>query len=146
MLGARTFHAGNDVDRDALCGSWIELTLPVRDALRAAQFWAPIAPTMLDMREEPTTHMRFDAGGAPLGLSESIAVKAPSLSFKCPDRHGLMGLLEQNGMDFEKFPGFEGAFVAINAPEGTVLYAFEEDFLGESYEVDESGDVSEFPG
>lgn len=146
MLEARTFHASNDVDRDSLCGSWIELTLPVRDALRAAQFWAPIAPTMLDMREEPTTHMRFDAGGAPLGLSESIAVKAPSLSFKCPDRHGLMGLLEQNGMDFEKFPGFEGAFVAINAPEGTVLYAFEEDFLGESYEVDESGDVSEFPG
>lgn len=146
MLEARTFHAGTDVDRDSLCGSWIELTLPVRDALRAAQFWAPIAPTMLDMREEPTTHMRFDAGGAPLGLSESIAVKAPSLSFKCPDRHGLMGLLEQNGMDFEKFPGFEGAFVAINAPEGTVLYAFEEDFLGESYEVDESGDVSEFPG
>lgn len=146
MLEARTFHASTDVDRDSVCGSWIELTLPVRDALRAAQFWAPIAPTMLDMREEPTTHMRFDAGGAPLGLSESIAVKAPSLSFKCPDRHGLMGLLEQNGMDFEKFPGFEGAFVAINAPEGTVLYAFEEDFLGESYEVDESGDVSEFPG
>ncbi len=146
MLEARTFHVSKDVDRDSLCGSWIELTLPVRDALRAAQFWAPIAPTMLDMREEPTTHMRFDAGGAPLGLSESIAVKAPSLSFKCPDRHGLMGLLEQNGMDFEKFPGFEGAFVAINAPEGTVLYAFEEDFLGESYEVDESGDVSEFPG
>ena len=146
MLEARTFHASNDVDRDSLCGSWIELTLPVRDALRAAQFWAPIAPTMLDMREEPTTHMRFDAGGAPLGLSESIAVKAPSLSFKCPDRHGLMGVLEQNGMDFEKFPGFEGAFVAIKAPEGTVLFAFEEDFLGESYEVDESGDVSEFPG
>lgn len=146
MLEARTFHVSKDVDRDSLCGSWIELTLPVRDALRAAQFWAPIAPTMLDMREEPTTHMRFDAGGAPLGLSESIAVKAPSLSFKCPDRHGLMGVLEQNGMDFEKFPGFEGAFVAINAPEGTVLYAFEEDFLGESYEVDESGDVSEFPG
>jgi hypothetical protein len=146
MLEARTFHAGNDVERDSRCGSWIELTLPVRDALRAAQFWAPIAPTMLEMREEPTTHMRFDAGGAPLGLSESIAVKAPSLSFKCPDRHGLMGVLEQSGMDFEKFPGFEGAFVAIKAPEGTVLYAFEEDFLGESYEVDESGDVSEFPG
>lgn len=146
MLEARTFQASTDVERDSQCGSWIELTLPVRDALRAAQFWAPIAPTMLDMREEPTTHMRFDAGGAPLGLSESIAVKTPSLSFKCPDRHGLMGVLEQNGMDFEKFPGFEGAFVAIKAPEGTVLYAFEEDFLGESYEVDESGDVSEFPG
>ena len=48
-------------------------------------------------------------------------------------------------MDFEKFPGFEGAFVAIQAPEGTTLYVFEEDFLGEAYEVDESDDVSDFP-
>ena len=33
----------------------------------------------------------------------------------------------------------------IHAPEGTTLFAFEEDFLGEKYEVDESGDVSDFP-
>ncbi|MGI9248144.1 MAG: hypothetical protein ACR2QI_03975 [Woeseiaceae bacterium] len=146
MLEARTFHASEDAENDSLCGSWFELTLPVRDALGAAQFWAPIAPNLLEMREEPTTHMRFDADGVPLGLSESIALSAPSLCFKCGDRHGLMGVLEQNGMDFEKFPGFEGAFVAIKAPEGTTLYAFEEDFLGESYEVDETGSFSEFPG
>ena len=146
MLEARTFHRSEDTENDSQCGNWFELTLPVRDALRAAQFWAPIAPTLLEMREEPTTHMRFEADGVPLGLSESIAVEVPSLCFKCPDRHGLMGLLEQNGMAFEKFPGFEGAFVAIRAPEGTVLFAFEEDFLGEKYEVDESGDVSNFPG
>ena len=102
--------------------------------------------TLLDMREEPTTHMRFDADGAALGLSESIALKTPSLCFKCPDRHGLMGVLEQHNMDFEKFPGFEGAFVEIKAPEGTIIYAFEEDFLGESYEVDETGHFDEFPG
>lgn len=146
MLEARTFHASEEAENDSHCGSWFELTLPVGDALRAAQFWAPIAPTLLEMREEPTTHMRFEADGIPLGLSESIAVRAPSLCFKCPDRHGLMGILEQRGMEFEKFPGFEGAFVAINAPEGTTLYAFEEDFLGEKYEVDESGDVRDFPG
>ena len=146
MLEARTFYRNEDAENDSECGSWFELTLPVRDALRSAQFWAPIAPTLLEMREEPTTHMRFDAGDAPLGLSESIAVKMPSLCFKCPDRHGLMGLLEQNGMTFEKFPGFEGAFVAITAPEGTTLYAFDKDFLGEKYEVDESGGASDFPG
>lgn len=146
MLEARTFHASEDAENDSACGSWFEITLPVRDALRAAQFWAPIAPTLLEMREEPTTHMRFEADGVPLGLSESIALEGPSLCFKCPDRHGLMALLEQRGMDFEKFPGFEGAFVAIRAPEGTTLYAFEEDFLGEAYEVDESGDASDFPG
>ena len=145
MLEARTFHRGEEEENDSLCGSWFELTLPVQDALRAAQFWAPIAPALLEMREEPTTHMRFDADGVALGLSESIAVNTPSLCFKCPDRHGLMGLLEQQGMAFEKFPGFEGAFVAIQAPEGTVLYAFDEDFLGEKYEVDESGDLKDFP-
>ena len=146
MLEARTFNVSEDAEKDSACGSWVELTLPVRDALRAARFWAPIAPTLLEMREEPTTHVRFEADGVPLGLSESIALEGPSLCFKCPDRHGLMGLLEQRGMDFDKFPGFEGAFVAIRAPEGTTLFAFEEDFLGEAYEVDESGDASEFPG
>lgn len=146
MLEARTFHASEEPDRDSILGAWLELTLPVRDTLRAAQFWAPIAPTLLEMREEPTVHMRFDADGVPLGLSESIALSGPSLSFKCPDRQGLMEMLEHHGMKFEKFPGFEGAFVAIKAPEGTTLYVFEEDFLGEAYEVEESDDVSEFPG
>ena len=145
MLEARTFHRSEETENDSQCGSWFELTLPVKEALRAAQFWAPIAPTLLEMREEPTTHMRFSADGIPLGLSESIALNSPSLCFKCPDRHGLMGLLEQNNLKFEKFPGLEGAFVAITAPEGTTLFAFEEDFLGEKYEVDESGDASDFP-
>lgn len=145
MLEARTFHASEEAERDSVCGSWFELSLPVKDALRAAQFWAPIAPTLLEMREEPTTHMRFEADGVPLGLSESIALQGPSICFKCPDRHGLMGHLEQRGISFEKFPGFEGAFVAIKAPEGTTLFVFDEDFLGESYEVDESADPSEFP-
>lgn len=139
MLEARTFHASDAAEKNTLLGSFIELTLPVRDTLRAAQFWAPIAPTLLDMREEPPTHMRFDASGIALGLSESIALKSPSLSFNCSDRPGLMAKLEQHGINYAKFPGFEGAFVEIRAPEGTLLYAFEKDFLGESYEVEESG-------
>ena len=146
MREARTFHASEDAENDSLCGTFFELTLPVRDALRAARFWAPIAPTLLEMREEPTIHMRFDADGVSLGLSESIALESPSLCFKCHDRGALLEHLEQRGLSFGKFPGFEGAFVAITAPEGTTLYVFEEDFLGEAYEVDESGDPSDFPG
>jgi len=145
MLEARTFHSGEDIENNSTLGACFELSLPVRDALRAAQFWAPIAPTLLEMREEPTTHMRFDAQGIPLGLSESIAVGAPSLCFKSDDRHGVMGLLEQNGLEFEKYPGYEGAFVSIKAPEGTTLFVFEEDFLGEKYEVDESDDLAYYP-
>jgi hypothetical protein len=88
--------------------------------------------------------MRFDATGVALGLSESIALKAPSLCFRNPDRQGMMDLIEQRGFEFEKYPGFEGAYLAVKAPEGTTLYIFEEDFLGESYEVDESGDAADF--
>ena len=145
MVEARTFHLREEAENDSACGNWFELTLPVRDTVRAARFWAPIAPTLLQMREEPTIHMRFDASGVALGISESIALKAPSLCFRCPDRHTLMALLDQLGFTYEKFPGFEGAFVAVTAPEGTMLYAFDEDFLGESYEVDESGDAADFP-
>jgi hypothetical protein len=146
MVEARTFHMVEEAENDSHCGSWFELTLPVRDTMRAAQFWAPIAPAMLEVREEPTVHMRFDATGVALGLSESIALKAPSLCFRCPDREALLALLEQHGFDYEKFPGFEGAFASLRSPEGTTLFLFETDFLGESYEVDEAGDPSDFPG
>ena len=145
MVEARTFHMSEEAENDSLCGSWFELTLPVRDTLRAARFWAPLAPALLQMREEPTVHMRFDATGVALGLSESIALKAPSLCFRCQDRAALIALLDQRGLEYEMFPGFEGAFLAIRAPEGTTLFVFEEDFLGEAYEVDESGDPSDFP-
>ncbi|MBT8092866.1 MAG: hypothetical protein KJN77_07515 [Gammaproteobacteria bacterium] len=145
MLEARTFNTNDDSEQDSHCGSFFELTLPVRDALRAAQFWAPIAPTLLEIREEPTTHMRFEADGLPLGLSESIALKGPSLCFKCSDREALLSFLDQGPTPYEKFPGFEGAFAVIRAPEGTELFIFEQDFLGEAYEVDETGELSEFP-
>ena len=145
MLEARTFQASEDVDQDSLCGSFFELTLPVRDGLRAARFWAPIAPALLEMREEPTMHLRFDATGLPLGVSESMALNAPSLCFKCPGRKGLKADLNKLGIKYQKFPGFEGAFVAIQAPEGTTLFVFDQDFLGESYEVDETGRYDALP-
>lgn len=144
MLEARTFTPGDEFENDSLCGRLIEVSLPVKDAIRAAAFWAPIAPVMLEIREEPTPHMRFDAGGIPVGLSESIALSSPSLCFKCADRTALESIVEQDGMQKQAFPGYEGAFLALKAPEGTMLYIFEEDFLGESYEVDESGDPEDF--
>ena len=146
MVEARTFNAGDEFDNDSLCGAWFEICLPVRDAVRSARFWASVAPNLLRMREEPTTHMRFDAGGAALGLSESIALDGPSLCFRCPDKDALLALVEKHGLPHQEYPGFEGAFVVITAPEGTMLYAFDEDFLGETYEVAESDDMTEYPG
>ena len=91
-------------------------------------------------------HLRFDAGGIALGLSESIALKQPSLCFKCHDEAALRKLIEAQGFQAEKFPGFEGAFSVLTAPEGTQLYMFKEDFLGEAIEVDEDVDPSEVEG
>jgi len=134
MIEARTF-SGNDEEADgSVCGRFIELTLPVRDTLRAGRFWAPLAPELLRVREEPTTHMRFNAAGLPLGLSESIALGGPSLCFRCPDREAVWIALAKHGFAYKEHPGFEGAFMQIDAPEGTALYLFDdEDFLGELY-------------
>ena len=62
--------------------------------------------------------------------------------FMPPPNH--LGVPGQGVVDGDE-EGFEGAFVAIRAPEGTTLFAFEEDFLGESYEVEESGYFSALP-
>jgi hypothetical protein len=143
MVEARTFHGDDEDDSDSVCGTWFELTLPVRDAMRSAHFWGPVAGNILSMREEPTMHMRFDAGGIALGLSESIALEQPSLCFKCHDEHALRSLVSAQDLDARKFPGFEGAFLVLVAPESTPLFVFKEDFLGEAIEVDEDVDPAE---
>lgn len=140
MLEARTFSPPMEDINNSVCGEWFELVLPVRNAMRTGRFWAPLAPVLLRLREEPTIHMRFDAEGACLGLSESIALKQPSLCFKRRDRKRLSQVVERFGLRHATFPGFEGAFTELQAPEGTKLYLFEEDFLGEPYVVEESGE------
>ncbi|HZW60518.1 MAG TPA: hypothetical protein VFE85_09495 [Woeseiaceae bacterium] len=138
MIEARTFSPPADDASDSVCGTWFELTLPAEDVLRAGRFWAPLAPHLLQLREEPTTHMRFDARGMAVGLSESIALNAPALCFKCRDRERFWSAVKRHGLRAQKYPGFEGAFAKLVAPEGTGLYLFDEDFLGESYVVDET--------
>jgi len=141
MIEARTFSPPDEDMDSSLCGRWFELTLPARDALRSGRFWAPLAPELLRMREEPTTHMRFNAAGMSLGLSESIALEGPSLCFRCDDKEAVWIAIAKHGFVHHEFPGFEGAFMVLQAPEGTMLYLFDEDFLGELYEVDESGEM-----
>ncbi|ANO49911.1 glyoxalase/bleomycin resistance/dioxygenase family protein [Woeseia oceani] len=137
LLEARTFSQSEDSCKDSACGRFFELTLPTRDAVQAGRFWAPLAPHVERLREEPTTHMRFDAGGLPLGVSESIALDKPAICFKWSDPQTIADLVERFGFRWQKFPGFEGAFGVLVAPEGTRLYLFDEDFLGEPYLVSE---------
>jgi catechol 2,3-dioxygenase-like lactoylglutathione lyase family enzyme len=145
MVEARTFQAPDPEQNDSVCGAGYELSLPVRDAISAARFWASVAPNLLRLREEPTAHLRFDAGGVPVGLSESIALDGPSLCFKCSDRPALDAAVERRGLSCTFTPGYEGARLAFATLEGLTLYIFDEDFLGESYEISESDDLSDFP-
>ncbi len=138
MIEARTFSPPDEATDVSLCGRWLEISLPVRDAIRAGLFWAPLAPKLLRMREEPTTHMRFSAAGMPLGLSESIALSGASLSFRCEDRDAVWIAIARHGYEHKEYPGFEGAFMQLTSPEGTSIYLFDEDFLGELYLVDET--------
>ena len=140
MVEARTFSPADDELGNSICGQWFELTLPAKDAMHTGRFWAPLAPEVLRIREEPTVHIRFAAAGAPIGLSESIALNGPSLCFKCADRSRLDEVVARFGMKHKAYPGFEGAFEVLTAPEGTKLYLFHEDFLGETYVVDESAE------
>jgi hypothetical protein len=141
MIEARTFSPPREDIDDSLCGGLFEVTLPVKDALRAGRFWAPLAPQLLRMREEPTTHMRFNAAGMSLGLSESIALTGPSLCFRCGNKEAVWIALARHGFEHKEFPGFEGAFMSVRSPEGTELFLFDEDFLGELYEVLETDEA-----
>ena len=76
-------------------------------------------------------------------MSESIALERPSLCFRCHDSDGARSLVAEHGITARKFPGFEGAFLVLTAPEGTRLFLFKEDFLGEPIEVEEDVDPAE---
>lgn len=129
MVEARTFSPPADDVRKSICGSWFELSLPARDATSAGRFWAPLAPVIIELREEPSPHLRFDAAGMPLGLSEDKALKKPSPCFLCDDLTSVLTEVERHGLNIDTNPDFESAFVSIKAPEGTTLYLFESDFL-----------------
>ena len=141
MIEARTFSKPDEDAGTSLCGRFFEISLPVRDTMRAGRFWAPLAPQVQRIREEPTTHMRFNAAGIALGLSESIGLSGPGLCFRCEDRDAVWIALAKHGFAHKEFPGFEGAFMSVVAPEGTELYLFDEDFLGALYEVNETATV-----
>lgn len=129
MIEARTFTPPDEDVEKSMCGEWFELSLPAKDAMRAGRFWAPLAPVMIELREEPTPHLRFDAGGMPLGLSEHRALRTPAPCFVCDDLTSVLADVETHGLNIDTNPEYESSFISIQAPEGTTLYLFERDFL-----------------
>ena len=129
MIEARTFTPPDEDVGKSMCGEWFELSLPAKDAMRSGRFWAPLAPVMIELREEPTPHLRFDAAGMSLGLSEHNALKTPSPCFVCDDLTSVLSDVERHGLEIDTNPRYESSFISIESPEGTTLYLFEADFL-----------------
>jgi hypothetical protein len=129
MIEARSFSPPGEEVEKSICGEWFELSLATKDAMRTGRFWAPLAPVVIDVREEPTPHLRFDAAGMPLGLSEHNALRQPAPCFVCDDLSSVLADVERHGLNIDTNPRYESSFVSIEAPEGTILYIFESDFL-----------------
>ena len=129
MIEARTFSPPSEDVEKSICGEWFELSLSAKDAMRAGRFWAPLAPVMIELREEPTPHLRFDAAGMPLGLSEHNALITQSPCFVCEDLSSVLSDVERHGLNIDTNPRYESSFISMQAPEGTTLYLFEADFL-----------------
>jgi len=129
MIEARTFTPPDEDVGESMCGEWFELSLPAKDSMRAGRFWAPLAPVVIKLREEPAPHLRFDAAGMSLGLSEDSALKEPSPCFVCDDLSSVLSDVEKHGLKTDTNPGYESSFLSVRAPEGTTLYLFESDFL-----------------
>jgi hypothetical protein len=129
MIEARTFSPPDEDVGRSICGDWFELSLPAKDAMRAGRFWAPLAPIMIELREEPAPHLRFDAAGMSLGLSEHNALEQPAPCFVCDDLTSVLADVETHGLNIDTNPRFESSFVSIRTPEATKLYLFESDFL-----------------
>jgi hypothetical protein len=129
MIEARTFSPPDEEVESSICGNWFEFSLPARDAMRAGRFWAPLAPVMLEHREEPTPHLRFDAAGMSVGLSEHRALQKPSPCFVCDDLTSVLAEVERHTLNIDTNPEYESSFLSLEAPEGTQLYLFEADFL-----------------
>lgn len=126
---ARSFSPPDESVNNSALGEWLELALPSSNIAASARFWAPLAPSVLHYREEPTIHYRFDAAGIAVGLSEDHYLTSPSLCFVCTNRSGLAETVERHQLDLDLNPGFEKAFASLRAPEGTNIYLFDKDFL-----------------
>lgn len=131
LVEARTFSPHSDVTPGSLFGQLIEYTLPVRDALRSAQFWAPWAQQSLGLLEQPRMHMRLGLCGLPLGLSELASGRRPMLSYRTDDLAALGIALDRSGHPLQRCTiGIEGCHGLVTSPENLQFAVFGGDFLG----------------
>ncbi len=125
---ARTFSPAPAETARSRLGDLLEITLPVDDLYRAARFWAPYSERVAAERDEPP-HMRLDTNGVAVGLSEERSVPGPALAYCVHDATALQETLNRFDLPLATGPLPGGAFARLNAPEGTAIVLWQEDFV-----------------
>lgn len=130
LLEARTFSPADEAGQPSLLGQCLEYTLPVRDALDAARFWAPYAPKSLAFEASAPMHFRFDAGGMPIGISERTRERHAFLSFSGADLAAAGLAADAAGRHLEPAGNrAPGAVAWLQTPENLGIALYEADFL-----------------
>ena len=129
LLEARTYSPPSEPPPSSRFGTALELTLPVRDALASARFWAPYSQRSLAVIETPSMHMRLAIDSLPVGLSEQARGRDPMLSWRVGDLAELGVALDRIGHPLQRCGvGLDGCFGLVTTPEGIGFAVFGEDF------------------
>jgi hypothetical protein len=129
LVEARTYSPAPETPPASLLGECLELALPVRDALAAAHFWAPLAPRLAAHREEPEPRFRLAVDGLVLGLGTRPALTRPLLVYRVADAASLQAAFDRLGV----FPGPAAdlpgeSWGTIRSPEGADIALLKADY------------------
>lgn len=126
LLEARTHGPQLDDRRSSLCGRFLEVSLGVDDVDSAAQFWERIGFEVIGSSSKPSPAKRLVRDELTVGLHQTRCPAA--LSFIGNDLEARTEFLETKG--FTPHPGSPmGHGAGLNAPDGTQLFLFEEDWI-----------------
>ncbi|MEL6870001.1 MAG: hypothetical protein AAFO81_09395 [Pseudomonadota bacterium] len=129
IVEARTFSPG-EVPEVSKLGHLLEFTMPVRDAVQAAQFWAPWSPRSLAMDDATPMHMRFDLAGLPIGLSERCRGRDAVLCYCTTDLASIGVALDRLGTPLQACStALPGCLGTLRSPGGLTIALFPQDFL-----------------
>lgn len=101
MIEARTFSPPQFDDAQSVCGSFREITLPVRDLEVAKVFWQRLGFDELESSEDPHPHSWMRGNGLVIGLHQNADIDRLALSFQADDLNLRLEQLDVRGIASE---------------------------------------------
>ncbi len=121
ILEARTFSPAPFDHAESACGSFREITLPVRDLESAGAFWQRMGFEELGQAENPHPHIWLRGDNIVLGLHQTSNIAGPALSFQSKDISRHLAQLRQIGIETGDTKAPSGV-AALSSPEGLAIF------------------------